>query len=101
MAGILEQLMRPRRQLIACNGSMPEFNSKVLELQAAKEILAEVFGIGASEVDEMLKLRYEDSLERPKAEHRRRTRGEHLLKTSCSEVQAWPMEFCLVDACEG
>ncbi len=49
MAGVLEQLRRPRRQLIT---SISEVDPKVLELQAAKEILAEVFGISASEVIE-------------------------------------------------
>ncbi len=72
----------------------PEVNPKVLELQAAKEILAEIFGLSASEVDEMLKLRYEESLERPKASRRKRTQGEPLLKHPYNEVEAWPMEFC-------
>ena len=93
MAGILE-LARPRRQLIAF---APEINPKVLELQAAKEVLAEIFGISASEVDEMLKLRYEESLERPKASRRKRTQGEPLLKHQYNEVEAWPMEFCLIE----
>lgn len=97
MAGILEQLRRPRRQLIACNIPMPEINPKVLELQVAKGILAEVFGISASEVDEMLKLRYEESLERPKAGRRKRASGEPLLKHPFSEVQVWPTEFCLAE----
>ena len=57
MAGVLEQLKRPRRQLIGCNASMPGINPKVLQLQAAKEILAEVFGIRTPEVEEMLKHR--------------------------------------------
>lgn len=93
MAGILE-LRRPKRQLIAF---MPEINPKVLELQAAKEILAEIFGISAVEVDEMLKLRFEESLERPKISRRKRIQGEPLLKRRFNEVQAWPMEFCLAE----
>ncbi|MGA9098043.1 MAG: hypothetical protein WB392_03840 [Methanotrichaceae archaeon] len=96
MAGVLEQLRRPRRQLIA---SMPGINTEVLELQAAKEILAEVFGISASDVDGMLKQRYEESLERPKASYsrRKRTQGEPLLKHRYNEVEVWPMEFCLIE----
>lgn len=94
MAGVLEQLRRPRRQLTA---SILEINPKVLELQAAKEILAEVFGIEATEVDEMLKQRYEESLERPKASRRKRTQGEPLLKHQCNNVEEWPMEFCLIE----
>ncbi len=76
---------------------MPGTNPKVLELQAAKEILAEVFDINASEVDEMLKRRYEESLERPKTSYsrRKRTKGEPLLKHRYNEVEVWPMEFCL------
>ena len=97
MAGVLEHIRRPRRQLIAGNASMPGINPKALELQAAKEILAEVFDISLSEVDDILKLRYEESLERPKISRRKRTQGEPLLKHPCNEVQAWPMEFCLVD----
>ena len=97
MAGVLEQLRRPRRQLIGRNASMPGTNPKVLELQAAKEILAEIFGISAPEVDEMLKLRFEESLERPKAARRKRTQGEPLLKHRYNEVEMWPMEFCLAD----
>ncbi len=93
MASVLE-LRKPRRQLIAFT---PEINPKVLELQAAKEIIAEIFGISTSEVDEMLKLRYEECLERPKASHRKRTQGEPLLKHRYNEVDVWPMEFCLIE----
>jgi hypothetical protein len=49
MAGVLEQLRRPqKRAVVHCN-------PKALELQTAKEILAEVFRVRLSEVDEMLK----------------------------------------------
>lgn len=97
MAGVLEQIRRPRKQLVGHNVPMPGINPKVLQLQAAKEILAEVFGISASEVDEMLKLRYEENLERPKASRRKRTQGEPLLKHRYNEVEVWPMEFCLAE----
>jgi hypothetical protein len=92
MARVLE-LRRPRKRMIAFT---PEISPKVLELEAAKEILAEVFGISASKVDEMLKQRYEESLERPKA-RRKRTQGEPLLKHGYNEVEVWPMEFCLAE----
>ncbi len=46
--------------------------SRALELQAAMEVLAEVFGLRTSEVEEMLKQRYEEKIE-------------------------WPQEFCLVE----
>jgi hypothetical protein len=66
MAGVLEQLRRPRRQLISCNVPMPRVNPDVLQLQAAKEILAEVFGIRISEVDEILKQRHEEKMDWPR-----------------------------------
>ncbi len=93
MAGVL-QLRRHRRQLIAFTS---EINPKVLELQAAKEIIAEIFGLNAAEVDEMLKQRYEESLERPKISRRKRTQGEPLLKHGYTQAEEWPMEFCLIE----
>jgi hypothetical protein len=52
MAGVLEQLRRPqKRAVVHCN-------PKALELQTAKEILAEVFRVRLSEVDEMLQNRF-------------------------------------------
>ena len=76
---------------------LAELNPKVLELQTAKEILAEVFNTDVSEIDEMLKLRCEECLERPKASRRKRTQGEPLLKHGYNEVEVWPMEFCLAE----
>ena len=53
MAGVLEQLIRPKnRAVVHCN-------PKALELQTAKEILAEVFRVRLSEVDEMIQNRFE------------------------------------------
>jgi len=57
MAGVLEQLIRPqKRAVVHCTSRM---NPKALELQTAKEILAEVFKIRISEVDEMIRNRFE------------------------------------------
>ncbi|VVB71261.1 Uncharacterised protein [uncultured archaeon] len=50
MAGIPRQLIKPR---------LMELDSAVLELEAAKEILADVFGIRLSEVDKMIWSRFE------------------------------------------
>ncbi len=73
-------------------------NPKVLELQAAKEILAEVFGTNISEIEEMLKLHCEERVEvRGTDSRRKRTQGEPLLKHSNTEMQVWPMEFCLME----
>ena len=56
----------------------PVVNPKVLELQTAKEILAEVFHARPGEVEEMIQMRLEES--DPEEE-----RQEGL----------WPREFCL------
>lgn len=69
MAGVLEQTRRPRRQLVRRNVTMPGIDPKVLQLQAAKEILAEVFGIRTSNVEEMLQERYEEKVEWPQEFH--------------------------------
>jgi len=53
MAGVLEQLIRPQKKVVVYR------NPKELELQTAKEILAEVFRVGLSEVDEMIQNRFQ------------------------------------------
>ena len=50
MAGVLEQLFRPQKTAMG---------QKAMELEAAREILAEVFGVRQSEVDEMIRGRFE------------------------------------------
>jgi hypothetical protein len=62
MAGVLERLMGPQnhRRLVQRSGKAPWVNPKVLELQTAMEILAEVFGMRISEVEEMLRERSEN-----------------------------------------
>jgi hypothetical protein len=54
MAGVLEQLIRPQKRVV-----MHRMNPKALELQTVKEILAEVFRVRLSEVDEMIENRFE------------------------------------------
>jgi len=57
MAGVLEQLIRPqKRAVVHCTSWM---NPKALEFQTAKEILAEVFRVRLSDVDEMIQNRFE------------------------------------------
>ena len=75
---------------------LAEINPKVLELQAAKEILAEVFGTSISEIDEMLKLRCEERLE-VQVSYSLKKQGHTLLKHGYNEAGEWPMEFCLVE----
>jgi len=50
MAGVHEQLFRPQKKVMS---------QKAMELEAAREILAEVFRIRLSEVDEMIQSRFE------------------------------------------
>ena len=82
MAGVLELIRgpQPQRILLSVSKKAPCVSPKVLELQAAKEILAEVFGMRISEVEEML---------------RQRSEAEPL---SCKEEKAlWPESFCLAE----
>jgi hypothetical protein len=53
MAGVLEQLIRPQKKAMS---------QKAMELEAAREILAEVFRVRISEVDEMIQNRFEKDL---------------------------------------
>ena len=69
MAGVLEQLIRPQQKTIYQD-------QKAMELEAAKEILAEVFRVRLSEVDEMIQSRFE-------------------AEVSEKEDGLWPQEFCL------
>ena len=71
MAGVFEQLFRPQQKTIYQD-------QKAMELEAAKEILAEVFRVGLSEVDEMIRCRFE------------------VVPEACSEDDGlWPQEFWL------
>ena len=72
MAGVFEQLFRPQQKTIYQD-------QKAMELEAAKEILAEVFRVRLSEVDEMIRCRFE-------AED---------MGSKGSEDGLWPQEFCL------
>jgi hypothetical protein len=72
MAGVFELIKGPQRRLVGRHGVVQRADPRALELQAAMEILAEVFSIRTSEVEEMLKQRYEEKIE-------------------------WPQEFCLVE----
>ena len=50
MAGVLGQLFRPQKAVVQ--------DRRAMELDAAREILAEVFGVKLSEVDEMIENRF-------------------------------------------
>ena len=53
---------------------------KAMELEAAKEILAEVFRVRLSEVDEMIRCRFE---------------AEDIGSVGYEGYGLWPQEFCL------
>ena len=72
MAGVFEQLIKPQNKAV-------HHDMKAMELEAAKEILAEVFRVRLSEVDEMIQNRFE---------------AEDMGSMS-SEDGLWPQEFCL------
>ena len=95
MAGVFEQILRPRRQLVV-RYSMPvsKIDERVLELQAAMEILAEVFNTDVSEIDMMLKQRHEERLQ---GSSRRARQEQPFLKHRRDEAGQWPMEFCLAE----
>ena len=59
MAGVLERMRRPRKQIVKQSTSMDLAPTRVLELQTAKEILAEIFGTDISDVEEMIQMRCE------------------------------------------
>ena len=78
MAGVLDKLIWPQKYLVRQSISMAD--ASALELEAAKEILAEVFRIKVSEVDEMILSRFEEAP----------------IQEVCSEENGpWPQEFRL------
>ena len=70
MAGVLGQLFRPQKTAVQ--------DRRAMELDAAREILAEVFGIRLSEVDEMIENRFQDANE---------------LERSSRDDGLWPQEL--------
>ena len=72
MAGVLEQLIRQQNRVV-------HRDLKAMELEAAKEILAEVFKVPLSEVDEMIRCRFEADD----------------MGSMGSDDGLWPQEFCL------
>jgi hypothetical protein len=73
MSGVLGQLIRSQKRAVAhCTSRV---NPKAMELQTAKEILAEVFHARPGEVEEMIKSR--------------------LVESSWREEGLWPREFWL------
>jgi hypothetical protein len=84
MAGVLDQIRRPRRQMVRDNMHASAIDIKALSLRAAMEILAEIFGTDRSDVKEMIQRRLEEGCEA--AEQGYLTDGG-----------LWPREFRLAD----
>ena len=79
MAGVLERIRWPqKRVVIGHSSSAPKVDLRVLELQAAKEILAEIFRVRISDVEEMIQNRYDEIC---------------YAKTDYEETEQWPREF--------
>ncbi len=75
MIGVLGKLLRPQKKVM-------DRSTKALDLESAKEILAEVFHIRPSEVEDMIQSRLEE----------RCLAVEQRLP---SEDGLWPATFCL------
>jgi len=54
--------MAAKKGVIGHSSSVPRVELRVLELQAAKEILVEIFGVRVSDVEEITQNRYEEFL---------------------------------------
>ena len=61
MAGVLERIGWSPRRAPEKSSSAPRVDRRILELQAAEEILAEIFGVRISDVEEMILNRYEEA----------------------------------------
>ncbi len=60
VSGVIGKLFWPQKSLVKQSASHTQANPVALELETAKEILAEVFKIRVSEVDEMILSRFEE-----------------------------------------
>ena len=81
MAGVLEKIRWPRKKLVVGHSSSaPKLDLRVLELQAAKEILGEIFGVRISDVEEMIHNRYT---------------AVRCNENCRDEPEQWPREFLL------
>ena len=81
MAGVLERIGWPQKKLIVVHSSSaPKVDLRILELQMAKEILGEIFGVRITDVDEMIQNRYDEVC---------------CVKPGHEETEQWPKEFML------
>jgi len=82
MAGVLGQLIRPQKR--AAEHCTFRVDLTALELEAAKEILAEVFRVRLSDVDEMILSRFEAA-----------GGNEEIGNEDIGSEELWPQEFWL------
>jgi len=81
MTGVLESIRLPqKKQVVGHGSSAPRVDLRILELKAAKEILAEIFGVKISDVEEMIQNRYEEA---------------NCGNNSYEETEQWPRKFLL------
>jgi hypothetical protein len=81
MAGVLERIRwLQMRSVIGHSPMAPLVDLRVLELKTAKEILAEVFRVRVSDVEEMIQNRYDEIC---------------YAKIGYEETEPWPREFML------
>jgi predicted enzyme related to lactoylglutathione lyase len=80
MAGVLERIRWPQKRAVIGHSSvtLSKVELRVLELKAAKEVLAEVFGVRISDVEEMIQNRYDEIC---------------YAKPDYEETDQWPREF--------
>jgi hypothetical protein len=84
----IELMKWPRRRKEKLCESRIRTNSKLMELETAKEILAEIFHTRPADVEEMIQSRLEEKRRLPEKENIwPEERGEKL----------WPATFCLGD----
>ncbi len=79
MVGVLERIRWLQKRSVVALRPLPRVDPMILELQTAKEILAEVFRVRVSEVDEMILNRYDVRYE----------------ENSSEDGEMWPREFQL------
>jgi hypothetical protein len=81
MAGVLGQLFRPQKE--------PMYRDpKIMELETAKEILAEVFNVRLAEVDEMIHNRFQVAGDEDVGR-------QEIGSEDISVEELWPQEFSL------
>ena len=61
MAGVLERIRWSPKRISKNSSPSLRVDRRILELQVAKEILAEVFDVGVKDVEEMILNRYEEA----------------------------------------